>query len=71
MTVIEEEKILNVVLDPRWKVGKIRFDGSEHIFITMQHPEHLNITWLVPREQAAKMGRALIDLAAQPEAFRP
>jgi hypothetical protein len=63
MTIIEEEKIMKVILDPRWKVGKVRFDGSEHIFITMQHPDHLNITWLIPREQAKQMGQALTALA--------
>jgi hypothetical protein len=63
MTVIEEQKIMDVSLDPRWKVGKVKFDGAEHIFITMQHPKHINVTWLIPREQAAMMGKALIDLA--------
>jgi hypothetical protein len=58
-----EERILNVILDPRWKVGKIKFDGVEHIFITMQHAEHMNISWLIPRDQAQIMGEALIGLA--------
>jgi hypothetical protein len=44
-------------------VGKLRFDGVEHIFITMQHPDHLNITWLVPRDQAKTMGQALMNMA--------
>jgi hypothetical protein len=60
---IDDEKILQAILDPRWKVGKVRFDGTEHIFVSMQHPEHMTITWLVPRDQAGKMGTALIDLA--------
>jgi hypothetical protein len=58
-----EEKFLNVILDPRWKIGRLKFDGVEHIFITMQHPEHLNITWLVPRDQARTMGQTLMNLA--------
>jgi hypothetical protein len=63
MSVIEEEKILKVILDPRWKVGRLKFDGVEHVFITMQHPEHLNITWLIPRAQARQMGEVLIGMA--------
>jgi hypothetical protein len=60
---IDDEKILQAALDPRWKVGKVRFDGSEHIFIRIQHPEHIDITWLIPREQAKQMGQALLNLA--------
>jgi hypothetical protein len=59
----ETEKILQAILDPRWKVGKVAFDGSEHIFVSIQHPQHMTITWLIPREQAAKMGNALVNLS--------
>jgi hypothetical protein len=62
---IDDEKILQAVLDPRWRVGKILFDGVEHAFVEIQHPAYGKITWLVPREQAAQMGRALIELAQQ------
>jgi hypothetical protein len=60
---IDDAKILHAVLDPRWKVGKLRIDNAEHIFITVQLPDNTNITWLVPRDQAQMMGKALMDLA--------
>jgi hypothetical protein len=57
------EKIHHAILDPRWKWGKVNFDGSQHIFITMHHPEHMDITCLVPRDVAKQMAMALLDLA--------
>lgn len=57
-------KILSALLDPKWDCGIVSFDGAEHIFLKLHHPDHPGgIVSLIPRAEAQNLGQMLVDLA--------
>ena len=53
------DKIKHAVSDPKWKCGLMLLDGSRHFFITMDHPTLGEITYLIPKDEAAKLATVI------------
>jgi len=54
-----EVKVLEAVLDPKWTWGTIRIGTVTMPFISVEHPRHGKLSFLVPRETMAEMKEGL------------
>ena len=60
-------KVFQALIDPRWAVGVLEFDGRQFICVTLSHPEHGKIEVMVAKSTAKwlseRLGQMVKDLA--------
>jgi hypothetical protein len=57
----DDGKIHHALLDPKWKSGICELDGTQHIFLIIEHPLYGAITSLLPAIEASKLATSLIN----------
>lgn len=64
------EKINELVLDPRWRMGSVIIDGNKLLFIAIEHPRHGPICFQLPRASLTMLRDSITRLLEPPGSQR-
>jgi hypothetical protein len=61
-----EEKISEVVIDPKWQTALMTFDGAQSVVLRFERPRFGVLNFLLPRSEAVNLAQNLDTLGLSP-----
>ena len=57
------DAIAEVLIDPKGRAGNVTIDGNKLIYLTVEHPRHGNLTFVLPCGSTRQLAETLLGLA--------
>jgi hypothetical protein len=58
-----DDKVTEAVIDPHWRTATMTLEGQEVCVLSLDHPRHGTLSFILPSAEARKMGANLNGIA--------